>query len=253
MAVVATLVVFAFAVLPRIHGDPVAVVIFTLFFLFMSAFFAVPVMMIVLIAGFLCQRGPTSQIAGYTAFASRVNGELITYKLPFFNTLMPRAVVFTHRDVPCVMDMESVRSGKQNRTFTRLTFEWPRREAFACQVVPQGMLSFVTNWFGSQDVRLGWEPFDDAFIVKTDDEAAVPSVLTRPVLELLLQLREFASDHQPPKEMGSGYVECSIRANQVQVRMRGYLLTADDLLTFYQLGSTLFDQLDSAGAATKGK
>ena len=234
---------FGSFLLPRVADDPVALVMFSVFCCVAGLFFAIPAAVIALMIGAAVSRGPNSLIAGFTAFAQRVDGELITDKLPFFNFIMPKAVAFSHGQTPCVLDIETIRSGKHSLTFMRLTFELPQPASLSCHIVPQGMLSFVSSWLGAQDVRLGWDVFDDQFVVKTSDEQRAPEIIDRPVQEALLELKCFAGEHQPPRMMGSGYADLALRDNQLRLRVRGFFLEEQQMLGYYKIASRIFDQL----------
>lgn len=52
----------------------------------------------------------------------------------------------------------------------------------------QHTLHRIVQFFGAQDHRVGWAPFDDAFTVKGSDEAAVRALLTPRACQALIDV-----------------------------------------------------------------
>lgn len=58
-----------------------------------------------------------------------------------------------------------------------LALEPPRPLELGLRLTKQGALQFLAGWFGSQDVKVGDRAFDDAFLIKAQDEARTKALL----------------------------------------------------------------------------
>lgn len=83
----------------------------------------------------------------------------------------------TLRGMRVQVDVRVQRSGNNQQTFTRYRV-WVPPPGFQFRLDRQTGMSRVTKFFGAQDVEMGDAAFDDAFVVKTDDEARLRALLT---------------------------------------------------------------------------
>jgi hypothetical protein len=128
----------------------------------------------------------------------------------------------------------------RNTYFTRLTFDLPQPTAFLCRVYPQGSWTSLGKLLGGQDVSLGGGPFDDQFVVKTNDEAQAREVLTSEVQESLLELKQWAQEH-----FGAP-ADWTLEGSVVLVRVGGRLTRVEDMMAFYEHGGQVFDAVREA-------
>jgi hypothetical protein len=201
-----------------------------------------PVAGVIAMVGLLARQASQAQVQLWTQFAQRVGGEVVIRPVPLFGYPMAHAVLFSFSKTPCVLDIETVGSGKHKRHFTRLTFDLGRPTAFTCQIVPQHGLSFVAQWFGGQDVRLGWDDFDHRYIVKTNDELRAPDILDHEIRLALLDLRRQVGQSTPLKVEG-GYVDLAVHSGRVQIRALAHPRQLDQLLAHAASCGRLFDLL----------
>ena len=213
--------------------------------LFMTVMFAMmlaPVAGILLVVTLLGRDAQRRQFAAFTDLAARVRGEVVQRKAALWGYPIARAVVFQYGQVPCVLDVEVVGSGKHRRYFTRLTFDLERFVTFQCRITPEHALSALGSLLGEQDVRLGWEEFDQSFVVKANDELRAPDILHRPVQQALLQLRS-----EQRRQLGFGivvgYVDLRVQGRLVQFRTLGRPTSGEQLLAAIQSFARVFDLL----------
>ncbi|MDJ0923086.1 MAG: hypothetical protein QNJ77_00880 [Acidimicrobiia bacterium] len=88
---------------------------------------------------------------------------------------------------PVTIDTYVVRSGNSSTTYTRYRVGYPRF-GFDLTLKREGAFSAITKLFGQQDVEIGDELFDDAFLVKTSDPGRLKKLLTPSVRTGLLRL-----------------------------------------------------------------
>ena len=106
-------------------------------------------------------------------------------------------------------------------------------------------MSTLGTLLGAQDVQVGWDVFDDQFVVQSDDPVQAVALLTRPVQEQLLLFKSFADPHLAQKHSGAGRFELSLSGNSFELRMRGSLFHHEKvLMEFYQACSRIYDLLE---------
>lgn len=74
------------------------------------------------------------------------------------------------------VDVRVRKSGNSTQSFTRYQIRFPSG-GFDFRLTRQTGLSRITQLFGAQDVEVGDATFDDAFVVKTSDEAQLRALL----------------------------------------------------------------------------
>jgi hypothetical protein len=88
--------------------------------------------------------------------------------------------------LPITIDTYVVRSGKNSTTYTRYLVGY-QPLGFDLRLKREHAFSSITKMFGQQDVQIGDDLFDDAFIVKTSDPARARALLTPSVRTGLLR------------------------------------------------------------------
>ena len=88
---------------------------------------------------------------------------------------------------PVTIDTYVVRSGKNSTTYTRYLVAYPPM-GFDLQLKREHAFSGITKMFGQQDVEIGDDLFDDAFLVKTSDPNRARALLTPSVRTGLLRM-----------------------------------------------------------------
>ena len=88
--------------------------------------------------------------------------------------------------LPITIDTYVVRSGKNSTTYTRYVVGYPQL-GFDLRLKREHAFSSITKMFGQQDVQIGDDLFDDAFIIKTSDPARARALFTPSVRTGLLR------------------------------------------------------------------
>jgi hypothetical protein len=87
------------------------------------------------------------------------------------------------------LDTFTVSTGKSTVTFTRLRAPFVNRDGFRFTITRSGILNPIARALGFQDVEVGDPAFDEAFVVKTNDEPRVRTFLADPDLRAKLALQ----------------------------------------------------------------
>ena len=83
-----------------------------------------------------------------------------------------------HKGCAVLVTTFSKGSGKNQTTYTRFRVSYPHSLDLGLRLTKQGMLSGIGKFFGTQDIEVGDEGFDDAIVVKGRDPERVKEFLT---------------------------------------------------------------------------
>ena len=83
-------------------------------------------------------------------------------------------------------DYYTLWSGKYSQIFTRIVSEVKAVENFALSICSQNLFSKIEKLFGGQDVETGKSDFDKAFMIKSNNEFKVKTLLQNANLQKML-------------------------------------------------------------------
>jgi hypothetical protein len=75
----------------------------------------------------------------------------------------------------------------ENTIHTQFSIAWPDRD-LRCEIYPQNMLAGLRKLLGVEDIEIGSPQFDTAYIISSNDPAAVRELLTPAVQACILRL-----------------------------------------------------------------
>jgi hypothetical protein len=146
------------------------------------------------------------------------------------------------------LDTYTVHANNTHVPYTRLRAPFRDREGFRCKVSRTGVFSFLGKWLGLQDVQVGDEAFDRAFVVKANDERKVQALLASAELRRLLAAQKAITlsveDHE-------GWFGPKFPADCDELRavVRGHVKDLERLRQLFALFAIALDQLCAIGAA----
>jgi hypothetical protein len=82
----------------------------------------------------------------------------------------PMSIEATVDGTPVLLDHYAVSNGRSSTSYTRLRARAQTATGFKLSLHEQGVLASVSKALGAQDVEVGDRRFDEAFVVKTNDE-----------------------------------------------------------------------------------
>jgi hypothetical protein len=85
------------------------------------------------------------------------------------------------------LDTYTVSSGESSQIYTRMRAPYVNPDGFRFTIYRKGFLSDLGKLLGMQDLEVGDPEFDEAFIVKSNDELKVRDLFARPRLRALVQ------------------------------------------------------------------
>jgi len=141
---------------------------------------------VAVVAAFKQQRQARARLA---ALASRLGLELKTQPAKFGFEPLP-VVEGPHRGRPVRFFTYSTGSGKNRTTWSAVSAAAAGAGPFTLDLYPQNFLGRVAIALGMQDIRVGDEAFDQAFVVKSNDPAYAAAALLPELREHLLAVRQ---------------------------------------------------------------
>ncbi|MDJ0960854.1 MAG: hypothetical protein QNJ88_09355 [Acidimicrobiia bacterium] len=115
------------------------------------------------------------------------------------------------------VDTVTRNSGNNSQTFTRYRVKYPS-PGVDFELQRQTGFSTITKFFGAQDVEIGDQRFDDAFVVKSDQPDMVAAAITPTRRTTLLQLT-------------AAFPGIRIKDTQLQWEKRGVATNPDHIVT----------------------
>ena len=93
----------------------------------------------------------------------------------------------THRHYKIVFDYHTeyrtVDNSTIQQTYTRITSQFRTKESLKLNISRKTLLGTIGKFFGAQDIIVGDDAFDDAFIIKGNNESKIKMLLTRSIRE----------------------------------------------------------------------
>ncbi len=158
-----------------------------------------------------------------------------------------------HGEWTVTLDTYTVSTGKSSITYTRMRAPYANPDGFVFAIYRQGVFSTIGKWLGMQDVCVGYPEFDEAFIIKGNDEwklrrlfanEKIRQLITaQPDIRVLVNARHggFWEGEALPKGVDELYFE-----------VVGVIKDVNRLKQLYELFSETLDELCRMGSASEG-
>jgi hypothetical protein len=148
------------------------------------------------------------------------------------------------------LDTYTVSTGHTHETFTRMRAPFVNSNNFRFTLYRKGLFSGLGKLLGMQDIEVGDPEFDDAFIIKGNDEFKVRDLFSSPrirgLLELMPQIRLDIKDDE-----GWFRTRFPEGVDELHFQTHGVIKDVNQLKRLYDLFAELLDQLCRIGSATK--
>jgi hypothetical protein len=92
-----------------------------------------------------------------------------------------------HKQWTVTLDTYTESDGKTSRTYTRMRAPYVNKDGFRFTIYRRGFFSDLGKLLGMQDVEIGEPEFDDAFIIKGNDEDKLRRLFANPRIRQLLE------------------------------------------------------------------
>ncbi len=144
---------------------------------------------------------------------------------------------FVHRGANVLVDTYST-GGKHPARYTQMHLSWPESH-LRITVYPEGVISQITKFLGTQDIQIGSPTFDREYIIQGNNEELIIEKLTPEVQARINALRRFRGNN----DIYVGTVAGTLLIKKRELTQKSYLLDE-----FILLGLGLYDDLVASGA-----
>lgn len=160
-------------------------------------------------------------------------------------------VVAHHREWTITLDTYTVSNGKTSTTYTRLRAPYVNAEGFRFSIYRSGIFSGFGEFLGFQDVEVGDEDFDRAFVIKASDENKVRELLAEPqIRELINRQPRFHLEVKDDEGwFGKSFPE---GVDELYFRVPGVIRDVEQLKGLFDIFAEVLNRLCMIGAAYQG-
>ncbi|HXI12166.1 MAG TPA: DUF3137 domain-containing protein [Thermoanaerobaculia bacterium] len=95
-------------------------------------------------------------------------------------------VAVAHEEWTVTLDKYVVSTGKVLIVYTRMRAPYVNADGFRFAIHRKGFFSNIGKWLGMQDIDIGHQPFDEDFIIRSNDEHKVRALLSNARLRELI-------------------------------------------------------------------
>ncbi|MBF4516264.1 hypothetical protein IRZ71_07920 [Flavobacterium sp. ANB] len=96
-----------------------------------------------------------------------------------------------YKDWKIIFDNYTVWSGKYSKEMTRVIVPITLKDNFRFEIFNEGFVRNIEKLFGAQDVEIGYPDFDKAFIIKSNNELKIKTLLrNKEIRNLILSQKE---------------------------------------------------------------
>ena len=148
------------------------------------------------------------------------------------------------------LDTYSESSGESSVTYTRMRAPYINPEGFRFTIYRKGIFSALGKLLGMQDIEVGDPDFDEAFIIKGNDESKVVSLFSDTRIRQMIQdqpkIRLDVKDSEG--WFGPTFPE---DVDEVRFQIAGVIKDIERLKALFELFAAVLDQLCRIGLASK--
>jgi hypothetical protein len=94
-----------------------------------------------------------------------------------------------HGQWTITLDTYTVSHGKSSTTYTRMRAPYVNKDGFQFTIYRKGIFSGLGKLLGMRDVEVGFPEFDEAFIIKGNDEEKLRALFANPRLRQLIDMQ----------------------------------------------------------------
>lgn len=127
-----------------------------------------------------------SKVNIWKEFATKTNG---TFKKGY--SWQSDSVAIKYKNWQIIFDNYTLWSGKYSSEMTRIIAPINSNDGFEFEIYKEGFIRKIEKLFGAQDIQIGHDDFDKAFIIKSKNEFKLKSLLrNKQIRTLLLEIKD---------------------------------------------------------------
>jgi hypothetical protein len=155
-----------------------------------------------------------------------------------------------HGEWTVTLDTYTISTGKSSVTFTRMRAPYVNPDGFRFTIYQKGIFSGLGKQLGMQDVTVGHPEFDEAFIIKGNDEPKLQRLFANHKIRELIaaqpNIRFCVVDDEHKFWGGRGFPE---GVDELYFQTAGVIKDVARLKLLYELFSETLDELCRIGSA----
>jgi hypothetical protein len=146
------------------------------------------------------------------------------------------------------LDTYTVSDGHTHQVFTRMRAPYVNPDGFRFTIYRKGLLSNLGKLLGMQDIEVGEPEFDEAFVIKGNDDYKVQKLCSnkkvRELIEVQPQIRLEVKDSEG--WFGPRFPD---DVDELYFQVHGVIKDVERLKSLYELFAAVLDQLCRMGSA----
>ena len=154
----------------------------------------------------------------------------------------------THGEWTVTLDTYTVSTGKTVIIFTRMRAPYVNPDGFRFTIYRRGLFSGVGKLLGMQDVEVGYEEFDEDFIIKGSDEGKLRQLFANEKIRGLISGQKDINFSVKDDEGWFG-PKFPDGVDELSFVVTGVIKDVERLKQLYELFSTTLDELCRMGSA----
>lgn len=155
----------------------------------------------------------------------------------------------THGPWTVTLDTYVVSTGKSTVTFTRMRAPYVNPDGFRFTVYQKGIFSEIAKWFGMQDVGVGYPEFDQAYVIKSNDEQKLRRLFSNENIRRLISAQPnvyFSVKDDEAKLWSKNFPD---GVDELYFKVIGVIKDIERLKLLYDLFAETLDELCRMGSA----
>ena len=156
----------------------------------------------------------------------------------------------THGEWTVTLDTYTVSTGKTHVVYTRMRAPYVNPAGFRFTIYRKGLFTEIAKWLGMQDVQVGHEPFDQAFVIKGTDEGLLRALFSNARLRDLVDRQK---DIHFTVKNDEGWFGATFPegVDELYFSVVGVIKDVERLKLLYELFAETLEQLCAIGSAHK--
>jgi hypothetical protein len=157
-------------------------------------------------------------------------------------------VDISYKNWEITLDTHVIHHGKHAVTYTRIRSPFLNKDGFRFRIFRKKIFSDIAKFFGMQDIVVGYEDFDQDFIIQGNDEVKVKKLFANPNIRALINVRRDISFWVRDDEgfWGKTYPE---GVDVLVFQVVGVIKDIERLKTLYALFAETLNQLCAMDSA----
>lgn len=155
-------------------------------------------------------------------------------------------VEYTYNNWIIYLDTYTVSTGKSSVTYTRMRAPFINMKKFQFKIYKKGLFSNVGKALGMQDIEIGYDLFDNAYIIKGNDEVLVKKLFLNDDIRNLIQKQPRIRFEVKEDE---GMLSTKFKDNESELSfiVTGVMKDIDKLKNLFKLFTKVLDEFEING------